>query len=219
MPGSTRPSGWHRAKALLGALATLCSGFTTAQPDSTLIPYAGGFDFREGIYLDFHSFRDNAPSVPKELLTDADGRPVDDLRKANRLFRPDSTGARKEIDLDRAWGFCERDVVYLRGGDGFFRIGQFGALCHLVVEQSYWTGADPFYPGYSQRVTAVRQYVLDMETGLYREFGPAALETVLARDEALKAEWDAVPKKKRKGEVLYLFLRRYNERHPLFFPK
>ncbi len=191
-----------------------------AQPDSSWMRYQGGFDFHEGVYLGFQSFRLNAPSIPKEKLTDDQGRAVTNIHDARRIFHPDSAGERKEVDLDRAWGFCENDVVYLRAGDGFFRIGQYGALCHLVFEQSVWS-ADPFYGGAygGGRTTVQRQYVLDMETGAFQEFDATVLGNVLARDEMLRSEWDALPKKKRKGEALYLFLRRYNERHPLYFPR
>jgi hypothetical protein len=64
-----------------------------------------------------------------------------------------------------------------------------------------------------------RQYVLDMDSGLFAEFDPETLDRVLARDEVLHAEWRALDRKQQKREALYLFLRRYNERHPLYFPR
>jgi len=207
-----------RAILIIGALFALTPGM--AQPDSTWVRYQGGMDLREGIYLDFPSFRMNAPSIPKDRLTDDQGRAVANIQKTRRLFRPDSAEGRTELDLDGAWGYCENNVVYLRAGNGFYRIGQFGALCHLVFEQSYWT-ADPYYGGMygSGHTTVQRQYVLDMDSGLFAEFDPETLDRVLARDEVLHAEWRALDRKQQKREALYLFLRRYNERHPLYFPR
>lgn len=197
------------------AVAGVC-----AQPDSTWARYQGGFDFREGIYLDLQSFRMNAPSIAKEALTDEQGRSVANIHTTRRLFRPDSANGRKEIDLDRAWGFCENNVVYLRAGDGFYRIGQYGTLSHLVFDQSYWT-ADPYYGGMngSGRTTVQRQYVLDIGSGRFLEFDPRNMEQLLANDEMLLEEWRALDRRQRKREALYLFLRRYNERHPLYFPR
>lgn len=207
-------------KFLFAFSITLLCCASNAQPDSSWVRYQGGFNFHEGIYKGFQDFRHNAPSILKEELIDDQGRAVQNIHDARRLFHPDSTGERKEVDLDRAWGFCENDVVYLRAGDGFYRIGQYGALCHLVFEQTMWT-ADPFYGGAygSGRTTVQSQYVLDMETGAFEAFDAANMERILARDEVLRAEWDTVPKKQRKREAIYVFLRRYNERHPLYFPR
>ena len=207
-------------KFLSALLVSLVCIASSAQHDSTWVRYQGGFNFHEGIYMGFQDFRVNAPSIPKEKLSDDQGRAVVNIHDARRIFHPDSTGERKELDLDRAWGFCENDVVYLRAGDGFYRIGQYGALCHLVFEQSVWT-ADPFYGGAygGGRTTVQNQYVLDMETGVFETFDAATMERILARDEVLRSEWEAVPKKQRKREAVYVFLRRYNERHPLYFPR
>jgi hypothetical protein len=190
-----------------------------AQPDSTWVQYKGGFDFREGIYLDFHSFRYNSPSYPLEELTDEQGIRIREIRGSNRFFHPDSTGERKEIDLDRAWGFCDNNVIHVHAGDGFFRIGMMGSLAHVLFEESY-RDMDAAYPyGGTSVQTVQSEYILNMATGEFMRFDAAAMEKALADDEVLKPQWDEIPKKKRKQEVLYLFLRRYNDRHPLYFPR
>ena len=203
---------------LLIALGCLPSAF--AQQDSTWVRYTGGFDFREGLYLDFQSFRNNAPTIPLELLTDEQGIAIRDIRNNDRFFRPDSTGERKEVDLDRAWGFCNNDIIYLRAGNGFYRIGMMGALAHVLFEYDHrdW---DPSFYGYggTNIYTVQAERILNMATGEFADLTAAFLEKALADDEVLKPQWDEIPKKKRKGEVLYLFMRRYNDRHPLYFPR
>jgi hypothetical protein len=188
-----------------------------SQPDSTWVPYVGGFDFREGIYADFQSFRLNAPMWPMNVLTDTEGRPITDLKKAARVFAPDSAG-RKELVLDRQWGFCNNDVVYVTGPQGFSRIGMMGTLSHLLLEQTYRT-YDPYNYGCMQQSVQV-EYLLDMETGRLEPFQASTFEVILKRDSLLFEEWSALDKKqKRRVEVLHLFMRRYNESHPLLFPR
>ncbi len=185
--------------------------------------YFGGMDLRDGVYLAFADFKNNAPSVPLEKLRDAEGQTVTDIRRVNGKlqWRPD-TGELRTIDLGRIWGFCQNDVVYIAGGNGFFRIGLMGSLAHMVVEQTYrdW---DPYMYGYPYggvTRTVLVQQLLDMETGNYLPFNAAGMDQALQHDPVLLEEFRALPRKKRNSdEVLFRFLRMYNDRHPLSFPK
>jgi len=188
-------------------------------PDSSWVRYQGGMDLREGIYRDFQSFRMNAPTWPQEVLKDEQGLPVADVRRAARVKVPGDSGSYRELDLDRMWGFCHRNVVYIRAGNGFYRIGLMGSLCHVLYEYNYrdW---DPYmYPGGTVTRTAIAQFLLDMETGRFLDFNASSMQEVLARDPVLSAEYEAIPARKRKEEVLFYFLRHYNDRHPLYFPR
>ncbi|WKZ65214.1 MAG: hypothetical protein QY325_10625 [Flavobacteriales bacterium] len=191
------------------------------QADTLWAPYQGGMDLREGIYLDFRAFRYNAPSVPLERLRDDQGLPVRDLRAVlSRLrYQPD-TGGVQSIRLDRIWGFCQNDVVYVAAGDGFFRIGLMGSLAHMLYERSYrdW---DPFlYGAGTVTRTVLVQQLIDMETGRALPFDAAGMDAALAHDPLLQEEFRRLPKKQRNSdEALFRFLRHYNERHPLLMPR
>lgn len=183
------------------------------------VRYKAGYAFNDGIYFNFQAFRNNAPSVPVEALTTAQGRPVTDLRTAgDRFFRPDSTGQRVRVDLDRTWGFCDGGIVYVRAGNGFSRIGLMGALAHLTYEATY-RNTDPYLMNGGTTYTVEEQRFLDMATGTFLPVSAAGIRQVLQRDAALLEEFDALPKKQRKRpETVFLFMRRYNDRHPLYFP-
>lgn len=191
------------------------------QADTLWAPYQGGMDLREGIYLDFRAFRYNAPSVPLERLRDDQGLPVRDLRAVlSRLrYQPD-TGGVQSIRLDRIWGFCQNDVVYVAAGDGFFRIGLMGSLAHMLYERSYrdW---DPFlYGAGTVTRTVLVQQLIDMETGRALPFDATGMDAALAHDPVLQEEFRRLPKKERNSdEALFRFLRHYNERHPLLMPR
>jgi hypothetical protein len=189
-----------------------------AQPDSTWVRYQSSYPFRDGLYYGFRSFRENRPDVPKQALTTVQGQPVTDLRQTNgKVMVPDSSGEPRPIMLDRLWGFCDNGVIHVRAGNGFSRIGLMGSIGHLVFDATY-RDLDPY--GYYGTVsyTVEEQRFLDMDTGDLLPVTAAGLYAVLQRDEVLKEEFNAVPKRKRKNEVLFLFMRRYNDRHPLYFP-
>ncbi len=199
--------------ALLFPLLALAA---TAQ-DS--VRYSAGYPFRAGIYFNFQAFRSNTPSVPLSELTTSQGQRVTSLRTAgDKLFRPDSTGQRVGLDLDRVWGFCEGGIVYVRAGNGFSRIGLMGALAHLTYDATYYN-ADPYMMYGGTTYTVEEQRFLDMATGAFRPVSAAGIREVLQRDPILLEEFDALPKKQRKRtETIFLFMRRYNDRHPLYFP-
>jgi len=188
--------------------------------------YFGGMDLHEGIYRDFQSFRDNRPSVPLEQLRDDQGLPVTDLRRVSTKlsWQPDS-GAAEKVDLRTIWGFCQNDVVYIGTSNGFYRIGLMGSLSHMVVEQTYrdW---DPYMYGYPYGSpyggvtrTVLVQQLLDMATGKFLDFSAAGMDQALQHDAVLIEEFRNLPKKQRNStEVLFRFLRMYNDRHPLTFP-
>lgn len=207
-----------RSRLLL--LLTVLAGNASAQPDSAMVRYQGGFEFHNGIYFDFRSFRNNAPSVPKAELTTDQGQPVTDLRNTNgKLYYPDSSGKRTKIDFDRIWGFCDNGVVYVGAGDGFSRIGLMGSLSHLVFDATY-RNLDPYmFNGETSYTTEVERF-LDMDSGAFQPVSADGLYTVISKDPVLKEEFDALPKKQRnKRETIFLYMRRYNDRHPLYFPK
>jgi len=191
-----------------------------AQSDTLWVPYKAGQAFREGVYLDFSAFRLNAPTVPLERITDDQGLAVSDLRAAlSRLRHRTDSGTVEPIRMQRIWGFCQRGVVYVAAGNGFYRIGLMGSLAHMSYEESYrdW---DPYLwgAGTVSRTVLVQQ-LINMETGRALPFNASGMDAALAGDPRLQEEFRALPKKTRnRDESLFRFLRLYNERHPLLFP-
>ncbi len=192
-----------------------------AQTDTLWVPYTAGMPLREGVYLDFRSFRLNTPSVPLSRITDDQGIAVSDLRTVlSRLHYRTESGVLETIRIDRVWGFCQRGVVYVAAGNGFYRIGLMGSLAHMSYEQSYrdW---DPYlYGAGTVTRTVLIQQLIDMENGQAIPFNAAGMRNALATDPRMQEEFDALPKKQRnREEALFRFLRLFNERHPLLFPE
>jgi hypothetical protein len=190
-----------------------------AQEDSMWTRYAAGV-LHDGLYKDFRSFRSNSPTVPSERLRDDQGLPVRDIRSVvSKMYWQPDTGGQQVVRKDRLWGFCQGGVVYVSAGNGFYRIGLMGSLAHMVYEVSYrdW---DPYmYAGGYVTRTALMHQLLDMNSGEYLPFNSSGMDKALAHDPVLQEEYRSLPKKQRdKDEVLFRFLRLYNDRNPLFFP-
>jgi hypothetical protein len=74
------------------------------------------------------------------------------------------------------------------------------------------------YGGVTRTIAA--QQVLDMLTGEFVPFNAAGLDYALRHDTLLQEEFRALPRKQRNSnEALFRFLRLFNERNPLRFPK
>jgi hypothetical protein len=93
-----------------------------------------------------------------------------------------------------------------------------GSLAHLVYDATY-RNFDAYTMGGSTSYTVEEQRFLDMATGDFLPVSAAGLYKVISRDPVLKEEFDAMKKKDRnRMETIFLFMRRYNDRHPLYFP-
>ncbi|MFZ1686149.1 MAG: hypothetical protein WAU70_01930 [Flavobacteriales bacterium] len=185
------------------------------EEDTDWVEYKGGFDFREGIYRTWKEFRMNAPSLPLASLVNSEGQSVTDLHAfEGRLFVVDSSGARQRVAMDRTWGYCTDDAVYMATRNGFQRIIMLGSLCHMMVEE-WQVGM-----GMGIEATPVRiQRILDMRTGSFEVFNASSLGAAIIGDHVLYDEFMAIPARKRnRDEVLFQFLRKYNQRNPLRFP-
>jgi hypothetical protein len=217
---------WHRSLVCMRSVwILLWLGLAwpslRAQDSLDWVPYVAGMELRDGIYTDFTAFRYNRPSVPMEQLRDDQGLPIRDIRTVvSKLFWQPENGPRQAVRMHTLWGFCQKNVVYVQAGNGFYRIGLMGSLSHMMYEQTFrdW---DPYlYPTGGVNRTFVVQQLLDMRTGRFLPFTAAGMDLALQHDALLLEEFRALPKKKRNSdEALFRFLRLYNDRHLLEFPR
>jgi len=62
------------------------------------------------------------------------------------------------------------------------------------------------------------QYIIDFETGKVVEYEINNVEILLMKDPDLYQEFVQMSRKKKK-QMLFLYLRKYNEKHPIYLPK
>jgi hypothetical protein len=212
--------------------------FNTArsqQKDTTgMVRYSPEFKFKEGVYLNFEQVRQNAPILKSRIITTVayDNPDFFDLvlkEKKIQLF--DELGIKKEIQSKNVWGFSRNGVLYININDGYFRITIVGSICHFVASLTtynndrynyygygypYYSSAYPAYSGTSN--VEMKQYLLDFKTGNILEYDEQSVELLLMADPQLHDEFAGLSKKKRK-QLKFLYIRKFNERNPLFFPQ
>jgi hypothetical protein len=193
--------------------------FVSAQ-DS--IPYTAGFKFTDGLYTDFESFRHNKPILKSAIVSGFDHNEIDFLRKivaTKSITYKDNAGMEREINPSGLWGFCENNSVYIHYNGDFNKIVVMGSICHFTAMYTTYLSTGPGVGGTvgaGAPVESVQQYVLDMQTGKVLDFILPNMEELYKRDDALYKEFMAMKKNKRR-KLMFFYLRKYNERHTVYF--
>ena len=207
-------------KALL-LVCLFCVAVVAAQSDSVM--YVQGFAFKEGIYLSFEQFRTNSP-VPKNVLVSSeDSTRMDYLRMVlskEWIQWRDTSGQLHNMKVSSLWGYSENKVVYIRYNYVFNRISVIGKICHFTsYETNYMYTGPGTYPNqqYGTPVESMQQYILDADSGRVYAFNPDNMSLLLRRDPQLYNEFSGL-RKKQKRDQMFMYLRKYNERHLLYFP-
>lgn len=183
-----------------------------AQSDSSKV--CPDFRFNDGIYLIFDDFKNNRPVYTNFEIKNRSGSTYLFIKCA------DSSGS-YDCEVKQPWGYCLNKSVYIHQGygDNYFRLQVIGALIHyFVLEMQYFDPrfSDPFNP-YSttpnRRVTN-RELVMEWNTGRRFEFCYKNFKIYLQENDPELLQQLESSKKKRK--MIYFFLLKYNEKHPVF---
>jgi hypothetical protein len=208
-----------------------------AQTDtSSMVRYTPDFSFNEGIFLTFDQVRNNAPIPKSKLITNVDYYDKDyfiEVLSSKYIYFYDFYGSRQEVKSSAIWGFSRNGVLYILMDNEYFRITIVGRICHFVAttttyEDRYY---DPYYynPYYynsyypygrypsTYKTNEMRQYLLDFDTGEVFDYNTDNLQVLLMKDPELHDEYSQLKNKKRK-QLRFLYLRKFNERNPLYLP-
>ncbi len=195
------------------------------------IKYSSEFKFRDGVFLNIEDVKKNEPIVKARIISNLD---FDDYTFFEKLLADehfvvlDGMGLRKEINSEDIWGFSQNGVLFIYWNEEFNRIPVFGTVCHFIADKTYVqqnnrsrynyynNPYDPYYPyNYNTTKTELRQYLLDMEMGEVLDYSYKNIEIILMRDAKLYEEFVNLKKKQRK-KLKFLYLRKYNEKHPFY---
>lgn len=191
------------------------------------VQYDRDFVFRDGVYLTFEDFKNNYPIPVSKIVFNSNKGDKDFIKYA--LDKPsfiylDGFGKEVSCQSDDVWGYCSNGVIFINHGTDFNRVTILGSICHFVAVIPTRIGvSDPFYYnqpfGNREQYTYVsEQMIIDFEFGKVMLFNVENMELMLMRDEALYKEFAAL-KKKQKRDSIFVYLRKYNEKHPIFFPE
>lgn len=206
--------------------------------------YTPDFNFKEGIFLNFSQVKMNKPLPSTRIVSET---PYDDPEFYNKLLNTkkiiyfDDYGVQQSLSTSDIWGFSRNGVIFIKVGDGFSRVTIIGSICHFVANvttynQRYYDPYyyspyhySPYYYGYpygynrygynpnSYSSTDMRQYLIDFETGKIMNYDEKNLEILLMKDPELHDEYASLKRKKKK-QLKFLYIRKFNERNPLYVP-
>lgn len=202
-----------------------------SQTDSgNFIKYSTEFRFNEGIFISFEQVKTNSPVSKSKIQFKTESEDVDYYTKLFNLKNISYLEKEKiiEIPTDKVWGFSKNGTLYIQQNDELFRIPYVGSISHFIANVVLYRDRfqDPFMydpymtafpqPTYASKET--RQFLLDFSTGQIIEYNIQNVSAILMRDTELFDEYNVL-KKRKKRQLMFLYIRKYNERNPLYFPK
>lgn len=194
------------------------------------IKYTTSFKFKDGIFETFEQVKNNKPIPKSQILTNIDYKSYDFFE---RLFEQktitvyDNLGVKRDINPENIWGFSNKGVLYININGTFNRIPVFGKISHFIADKTF-VEYDPYYsnnryynPYNTQQYTTktvMMQYILDFETGKIYDFNYQTVEKLIADDIDLYEEFSKLKRRKKK-KLKFLYIRKYNKKHPVYFPE
>jgi len=193
------------------------TGFS--QADS--VPYSREYEFKEGIFLNVEQFRRNDP-IPKSAIISAYPKTQVDFMKQvtgeRYITYKAADGSEQKVETLSLWGYCQNRSLFINFNDELNRVNQIGTLCHftsiVTMPVSY---QDPMNTYGISTSDEMRQFIFDTQTNKVFDFNVKNMELLLKNDPALYTEFMKL-KKRKKADAIFVFLRRYNENHPLYLP-
>ncbi len=191
------------------------------------IRYSTSYVFNDGIYISFEQVKLNKP-LSFDRITNGNKNDVnwyDNLFKSQKINFIDDFGMQQTILTKQIWGYCKNNALFINYNNDFFRIPYVGTLSHFVGTQTVRNdfGYDPYsgyYPGMmpSYETNHVVQNIIDFENGKVYPFTLETVQAFISKDNELVTEFNLLKKNKKK-QMMFLYIRRYNERNPLYLPK
>ncbi len=173
----------------------------------------------------------------------------DKVLENDEIYYYDGIGIRQEINVSDIWVYSRNGILYVQVQVNFNRKTFVGRLCHFVADvqtddRRYYNSPyggyyDPYYSPYSYSSfynpyyspyygmpyrpsniskNELVQYIIEFETGRVIEYDKENVEILLTKDPELYQEYMGLSKKKKK-QMLFFYIRKFNERNPIYLPK
>ena len=209
------------------------------QKDSAnLERYTPDYKFNEGIFLNFEQVKQNMPISKSRIVTTIaydDPDFYDRILENKKIYYFNDLGAKEETTTNNIWGYSRNGILYINLNEGYYRITIVGSICHFVANLTTYNPnyGNPYsYPYYgyynyynpygitpsTYTSTEMRQYILDFKTGRVLDYNVESIEVLLMADPELHDEFTGLSNKKQK-QLKFLYIRKFNERNPLYFQK
>jgi hypothetical protein len=207
--------------------AIIISLFNKSQAQDS-IAYSKDFRLYEGLYLGYQDFRYNWPIPKEKIITKINKEQLDFYSKLiedGMIEYEERDGSISKIKAEHVWGYCQNNIIFINQDKNFYRIPVFGSISNFIgtVEVvNYSRGFDPLMNvpmgNTAYKTREIRQFLFDFYSGEIVPFSIEQTEEYLKRDEAVFKEFSTLNRKKKK-EQAFKYIRLYNEKHPVYFPK
>lgn len=199
--------------------------------DKKKLKYTVKFKFVDGVYMNINDVKRNRPIPKAKIVYDGNYDDYSFFEKAlsgEEFYILDNIGQKKVILVRDVWGYSQNGILFVNWNNQFNRIPVFGNLSHFIADKTYvennydpynnyYNSYNPYYNPNQQTVKKeIRQYLLDMETGKIVNYNYKNIEILLMKDEELYEEFIKLRRKKKK-QLKFLYLRKYNKKHPFYF--
>lgn len=193
------------------------------------VAYSLDFRLYEGLYMSYQDFRYNWPIPKEKIITKVNKNQLDFysklLEEESEIQFYERDSSIRKIKTEEIYGYCQNNVIFINFEKGFYRIPVFGNISYFVgtVEVMNATpGFDPFMNAPMNSTTfktrEIKNLLLDFYSGELTLFSLAKAEEYLKRDPEIYKEFSALSNKKKK-EYVARYIRMYNEKHPVYFPR
>ncbi len=219
IPLCKKGSGIEKMKQLFQIIFFFISQHSFAQGDS--VAYTHEYEFDEGVFLTENQFKQNNPIPKLSIVSDypkSQSDFLDEVITQKNITFKDASGKEQKVETATIWGYCKNRTIYLNFNKEFSRLNVIGSLCYFTATvRTVSPFRDPMNYNYGMNTTydELRQFVYDTETNEVLDFNVKNMETLLMRDSLLHNQFMAL-KKRDKPDAIFIYLRKYNERHPLY---
>ena len=218
------------------------------QDKEGMVKYTPDFRFNDGIYFNFEQVKINKPISKAKILTSIDYNDREFFNKIlenDKIYYYDNMGVRQEVAKNAIWGYARNGVLYVQIQNNFNRITFVGNICHFVADvttydsrynnspygyydpyyspygyNNYYSPYNSYYSPYRQSNMSrneLKQYLIDFESGKTLEFDVENTELLLMKDNQLYEEYVQLSRKKKK-ELMFVYIRKFNDKNPLYIP-
>jgi len=189
--------------------------------------YTPSYKINEGIFISFNQVLLNKPLSFERVVSGNknDDNWYDNLFKSDKIVFLDDFGVHQTIKTNQIWGYCRNGALYVYYYNDFYRVPYIGRISHYVATQTVRVDNyyDPYY-GYNTAMMPTYetnnlvQNIIDFESGKTYPFTLETVQAFISKDSLLFNEFNLLKKNKKK-QMMFLYIRRYNERNPLYLPK
>jgi len=203
----------------------LLSQINFAQDTTKLIAYTKEYYFKDGIYINIEQILSNNPIPKSNLIVQIDKNSPDFydlLIEENKIDFINENGIKTTVEAKNIWGFGNSGRLFKYWELNPTPIPIIGSIGHFLgtnIITEYNSYSDPFmYSTQPGTRKETKQYIIDFSTGECYEFTTKNIDPIFAKDEKLYLEWSNLSRKKKKN-LIFVYLRKYNESNPLMLKK